>query len=653
MILKKMEITNFRCYKDTQVIEFNDDGKITLIVGNSGAGKSTITQFINWMFYDVVPLNKGKISEQKPVYNEVFFEELSYNSPFDVTGKIRFNHNNTEYELIKNYHYKKDMYTSILESKDLQLNYKYKNGSWIEYKGNAMEKINEIIPKALSKYFFFSGEEEITKESSKDLNEAIYNLFGISKYVNALDHIGEKGIPNTVLYYYHKQKQASKPAGVTESSNLYLQNYTKFKAAYEKFKEFHDKRNKYLEEVERQIEELTKTIAKSSKPEDEKAKIEKNSHLIKLNDEKIKSYIKSIGKILYRSVPYLLLSDQIKITRDVLSASAKEEKTFDMLKKETLLDIKKQGVCVCGRCIDDDALNCLNKLIKSMPPDSYNYIYNDFVRTVGRETSIANNNYDQVTSYLHEATLLRQENDKLEEENSNILKKLNKSDDLTEKENAVKLIRFKKKREELKQEIKDSYSKYTQYEAQMKKFDKLYSDAFNYETEKNMYNDKIEIIEMIKNTLLKKKESRINKTKEILNNSIKEIYDMISTKKEDLTDLSIIKDDFTPRDGYFSGGQGVIEVYSYIIGMIKAIHIDDDNDKTDDFPVLIDAPFSKLDNIQLNHVIDVIPTIVSQVIMSTIDVGRFKNINLSNIGNVWLINTNDEKNIANITKGEL
>lgn len=653
MILKKLIINNFRCYKDPQELEFNDDGKITLIVGNSGAGKSTLIQFINWMFYDIFPSNKSSQKKNKPLYNEVLFDEKDYGDIIKVEGSVLFSHDNTEYALFKEYIYKKEFYDAKLQEKNIHLNYKYKNGNWIQYNGNIIEKLDEIVPKSLSKYFFFSGEENVITESNKDLINAIYKLFGVSKYIKALEHIGDKGSSGSLLYNYHRARTNLKPSGVTESASSYLTKYTGAKNAYDTYKQLNQKQNTKLKIIEYRIEELTKNIALSSKPEDNKKIIETNERLIKSNKNQIDIAIKSIGDIMYQSVPYLILSEKAKFTRDILAKYASEEKTFEGLKKDTLHDILKQGTCLCERCLDEKAISAINKLIKSMPPTSYNYTYNQFVKNLEKKTCTASIKYESIIKSLFDATTLKIENDELEQENYKLLRKMQESNNESDKKLATALSEAKVARQKLNSEIAESYKNYSNAEVTMKKYDKLYSEALKFETAKIDFNDKIEILEKVKEIINKKKNVRIDRIKEILNKSIIEVYETLSTRVENFEGKNFIDDNFALRIGYSTGGQETIDIYSYIIGMIKAMKIDEEDDKNENFPVVIDAPFSKLDDIQLNHILDVFPTIAGQVIMVSIYTKRFDGIDLSNIGNVWNITSNNAQTVANIKKGVL
>ena len=49
MVINSIKITNFRCYYGTNTLSFNSNGKITLIYGDSGYGKSSLLQFFRWM----------------------------------------------------------------------------------------------------------------------------------------------------------------------------------------------------------------------------------------------------------------------------------------------------------------------------------------------------------------------------------------------------------------------------------------------------------------------------------------------------------------------------------------------------------------------------------------------------------------------------
>ena len=73
---------------------------------------------------------------------------------------------------------------------------------------------------------------------------------------------------------------------------------------------------------------------------------------------------------------------------------------------------------------------------------------------------------------------------------------------------------------------------------------------------------------------------------------------------------------------------------------------------TKEYPLVLDGPFSKLDPDQRQNVIDMIPKFAPQVVLFSKDDlhGVF---DADNIGRVYTIVSNDEKNIAKVEEGHL
>ena len=105
---------------------------------------------------------------------------------------------------------------------------------------------------------------------------------------------------------------------------------------------------------------------------------------------------------------------------------------------------------------------------------------------------------------------------------------------------------------------------------------------------------------------------------------------------------------------YKTGGQDVVDVFAYIIGMIKAVHNVADEGDANDFPVVIDAPFSHTDHLQMAHVVNVISDIVPQTAMFTLDIIRIKeSCDLDKFGNIWFIEADESQKVSRIVKGKL
>ena len=58
MKISKIEYENFRNFKDPGEIVCSTDGKVTIIYGKNGDGKTTLHQLLQWIIYGDVSFNK-------------------------------------------------------------------------------------------------------------------------------------------------------------------------------------------------------------------------------------------------------------------------------------------------------------------------------------------------------------------------------------------------------------------------------------------------------------------------------------------------------------------------------------------------------------------------------------------------------------------
>lgn len=203
MVINNIEITNFRCYYGKSSISFNSNGKITLIYGDSGYGKSSLLQFFRWMFYSDPDFGKN---DDKPIFNIAAYNECDIGKNVEVSGQIDFEHLGWSYRLNKAQYWSVSikMANSRIENSVFSLLVDKRDGNGYKpFTGDVANQINTILPKGLSKYFLLDGERarDIVLDS-KELKKAIHSLFGLDAYEEAIKHIGYKNSGGTVLGQY-------------------------------------------------------------------------------------------------------------------------------------------------------------------------------------------------------------------------------------------------------------------------------------------------------------------------------------------------------------------------------------------------------------------------------------------------------------------
>lgn len=173
MRIQSIELENFRQFQNEK-IEFAT-GKIknvTLIMGDNGAGKTSLAQAFFWCLYGTVSF------QDKVLLNRNKLNYLTPGKSATVVVRLFLDHNQRHYTIIRSQEYY--MGNKDVTVKNSEINIKvtdiHGNTSWVgSNKSNPLARaqaieseINDILPKELSRYFFFDGEkiESLSKEIS-------------------------------------------------------------------------------------------------------------------------------------------------------------------------------------------------------------------------------------------------------------------------------------------------------------------------------------------------------------------------------------------------------------------------------------------------------------------------------------------------------
>jgi len=182
MKLERVTICNFGPFHKEHTIEFQGDGSgVHIIRGNNGQGKTSILRAILWCLY-------GQVEDRtkKPVPLTSLINKTAQNDDINFFYvEIDFNHEDAKYKLRRsinaNGFSQKKYEASMVDS--LTINGKPESNS----NNNISHQIERIIPRDVSRYFFFDGEmlrdyEELLDESSTNasiLRNSIEHILGV------------------------------------------------------------------------------------------------------------------------------------------------------------------------------------------------------------------------------------------------------------------------------------------------------------------------------------------------------------------------------------------------------------------------------------------------------------------------------------------
>src|SRR5690606_24934950 len=132
----------------------------------------------------------------KAVANRAMERKLLPGQELVVRVEIELVHNDIDYTVIREQVYKKDN-TGKTKANNTTFNIAYKREGQQEFVRTIEVDtyMKRILPKELSKYFFFDGEridnmsKEIKKGKSQEFAQAVGGLLGLNAFKAALDHL--------------------------------------------------------------------------------------------------------------------------------------------------------------------------------------------------------------------------------------------------------------------------------------------------------------------------------------------------------------------------------------------------------------------------------------------------------------------------------
>ncbi len=658
MLLKKLQVLNFRQFIGEQNVEFAtyDNRNVTVIMGENGSGKTTLAQAFTWCLYGDTDF------DDKSVLNRIIERQLLPGNESLVRVKIDLIHGATDYSIIREQIYKREA-TGKIKAQFTTFKIVYNKEGQQDFITKPLEveaRIKQILPKELSKYFFFDGErignmsKEIKKGRSQEFGQAVRGLIGLNSFIAALDHLKPTS-KNGVIGSYNESYDST--------SDKRISQYTKdIQEAEDKL----DKIEQRLGEIENEVQiardrcdELnTKLMALA-----ETEKLQKEKEKLKENLEKAKqarvSAISILLKQFNNNISSFLAKSLIKDALDSLSKAEKLDKGIPDIHARTIEFLINRKTCICGNKIEigNDAYNELNKTLAFIPPQSIGTSIAQFIKESELRTKSAG---DLFESFTEQCTLIGEYETGIEELINNIREietqvagkessasiqqdlwryekvirdRQHERDELNQEKGAIGTSRERKIKERAELTLRDENNKKIE----------IYKAYAQY-----MYHELSYVYKQNEDETRRNLELNINKI-------FKSIYEggMSLTIDDKYNIQVLVKDDEggINTDIETSTAQSISVIFAFISGIIKMAR---DNSKDNDldtkmlesepYPLVMDAPLSAFDKRRIKAVCNVLPNIAEQIIIFIKDTdGEIAEANLGEkIGRQYIFDKKNE-----------
>lgn len=627
MLLRTLRLLNFRQFLGEQTIQFATDEykNVTVIMGENGSGKTTLAQAFTWCLYGDTEF------EDKSIINKTLEKKILPGEKANVRVDLDLIHNGSNYTIVREQLYWRDTVGKV-KAQNTTLNIAYKKNGQQEFV-NPLEVnslIKQILPKELSRYFFFDGErigsmsKEIKKGRSQDFAQAVIGLLGLNAFIAALEHLKPTSKYGVIGSYNESYDTAS---------DKRISQYT---VEIQKEQEEIDRIESRLIEIANEMEIAQDKcdvlrIKLSESADTEKLQLEKNRNQARLEKTKQArmSVITAMLKQFNNNASTYFGKSLILNSLELLAKADKLDKGIPDIHARTIEFLIKRGVCVCGNEIKfgNDSYQELNKALEFLPPQSIGMSINQFVKESELRTKSSNelfetisDNYSSVRDYETQIEQLETDIQSIEKEISIKPKIGNIQQDLWRYEKVIRdriierdQLNQRKGAAETKRDRKNTEREELTLRDEKNKKIEIYKKYAQY-----MFDEISRVYKINEDETRLKLERNVNEI-------FKSIYEggMSLTIDERYNIHVVIQDEGgINSDVETSTAQSISVILAFIAGIIKIARESSKEQDTETrmlesepYPLVMDAPLSAFDRRRIKTVCDVLPKIAEQVII--------------------------------------
>ena len=620
MLLKSIQVCNFRQFKGTQRLDFATDGKsnVTVVMGMNGSGKTSFAQAFTWCLYGATDF------KDTSVFCKAAEQAMFPNETETVEVQLALEHKGNHYTIQRRQLVRKEYNGRMKENvAELFMTYKTPDGQTKRIE-NPLLRIKEILPKELSRYFFFDGERidkmraEIGRGKSKEFPEAVRSLLGLDAMKEAIDHLAK---------VVRKYDETCDPASDAKLRR-YALNIAELNKRLETIAQQLEESGEEVESVEGRCKELSQRIAANKASEEltrQKERLEKlRADLIRERDGAVSQLLAKFNHSAMDFFAVRLAQDAMK----VLKKADKLDKGIPDIHERTLDYLLKRGFCLCGCDLSKGSPACeeIEKIRDYIPPKSIGTVLDGFAKDCSASLKNAESFFAETEYHYSTVRDFEKKFGDTEEHIKELVENLKGREDVGQMQ--ADLSRLEQRLSELRvrreQWSREQGNKETEKERQETERSEL--------ALKDKANRRIETFKAYAQEMhgrlnrdYSKKETEIRKELEKTVNAIfQRIYKGgFSLSLDERYNITI---NVIDREGWrgdteveTSTAQGISVCFAFIAGVIELARKNGEGENGDltseAYPLVMDAPLSSFDKTRIQTVCDELPRVAEQVII--------------------------------------
>jgi DNA sulfur modification protein DndD len=611
MRINKITLNNFRQFEGQHVIDLSTHGEktITLIKGNNGSGKTTLIQALNFCFFGERLTN---LPESRRLLSFSFYKD---NKPSTTMVSVEFEHEKNKYSINRTRTHDFSGNSIVVKRDNFE-------GFVTTPKGTteiSEERLHDILPEKVSYYFFFDGEriQNISdRVGRKQLSADIVRILGLDLFSKALGLL--RGNKLNTVESMVRAEMVSNSEEVDELQDKKFERTVtleKEQIKNEKLVAEYEKISMDFEAIQQEFSAIENVKSIHAQRE---SKLRENKNL---NDQ-IKSTEKEIIQSLRESLPAYLASYYAIDIMNLFRQLKIDNKDLPGINAAAIDAIIAKEECVCGTPIKEGSKekSNLENWKNFLPPKNLSSLIIEVKQNINSAGSEAKKVKGDVSEKYAKILRLRDQISKNDQEINNISKKIENSPDTSQIEK--KYNDLLKRRDELKYSIGISDKTIDDLTRIISHIDRKLDEAISEMSGNDLVKDKLNLIEITNEIIKNQFEKKETEARNNLQRYVNEFYPSIIQKdfrivfNEDYS-FKVFNSNNDEVTETLSEGEKIVTSFTFVGALIKTAM--DQNEDVFEFPIVMDAPFAKLDNEHRRKVAKFIKTLGNQVVIITAD----------------------------------